>query len=186
MPTRSQPNDSAFQAFLDAARQQASQTLFVPLDKLSGKQGVKQAAHAAFLTPDEPKQPGQHRVSGQKPISLGKGRTGPSVGDNQSDRVLAAFIQGLEAAAFQLSQDKAIGPLEFAALLQGFEDRQAALDEAVGKAQKLAVKALTPAEQRCLLAEKIAGDIRDRRDFVAIHAIIAAFVTVPWSRRLTQ
>jgi hypothetical protein len=162
MSTLSQPNSSACQAFLDEARQQASQTLYGALDKLLEKlvekQGAKQATHAVLLRPDEPKQSAErHRASGQKPTLLGKLRQGPSAGDHRTCGGLAEFIQDLEAASVQLSHDKAIEPLAFAALLKRFEDQQAAHDEAVANAKKLA-------------------------DIV----ITAAFVSGPWKRRLKQ
>lgn len=101
---------------------------------------------------------------------------------SESDEGFAEFMQDLEAAAVRLTNDKAIGSLDFALLLKGFEDRQTTRNQAVVESQKLAVKALMQAEQRCLLAEKIAAEICERRDFVAGNAIIATFVTGPWAQ----
>jgi hypothetical protein len=162
MPTLSQPKSYACQAFLDEARQQASQTLYGAVDKLLiklvEKQSAKQAAHAGLLRPDEPKQSAaQHRASGQEPISLGKLQQSPSVGDHRTYGGLAEFIQDLEAATAQLSHDEAIEPLAFAALLKRFEDQQAAHDEVAANAKKLAAIAIT-----------------------------TAFVTGPWERCLKQ
>jgi hypothetical protein len=158
MPTTPQPNFSTYQAFLNEARQLASQTPYAAQDKRLEKQGVKQAAYASHLTPDEPNPPVTHeRLVGQKPTSPDKGRLGPLSGDHQSDGEFAEFLQDLEAATFQLSHDKAIEPLAFDALLKRFEDQQAFHDEAVSEAKKLAAIAIT-----------------------------AAFVTVPWARCLKQ
>ena len=101
---------------------------------------------------------------------------------SESDEGFAEFMQDLEVAAVRLGNDKAIGSLDFAALLKNFEDRQTARDEAVVEVQKRAVKALMQAEQRYLLAEKIAHEISQRRDFVVSNPIITAFVTGPWAQ----
>ena len=101
---------------------------------------------------------------------------------SESDEGFAEFMQDLEVAAVRLTNDKAIGSLDFASLLKNFEDRQTARNQAVVESQKLAVKALMQAEQRYLLAEKIAAEICERRDFVAGNAIIATFVTGPWAQ----
>ncbi len=101
---------------------------------------------------------------------------------NESEEGFAEFMQDLEAAAARLTNNKAIGSLDFAALLKGFEDRQNTRNQAVAEAQKLAVKALMQAEQRYLLAEKIAIEVRQRNDFMPGNAIIAAFITGPWAQ----
>lgn len=101
---------------------------------------------------------------------------------SESDEGFAEFMQDLEMAAVRLGNDKAIGSLDFAALLKNFEDRQTARNQAVVEVQKRAVKALMQAEQRYLLAEKIAQEIRQRRDFVVSNPIIATFVTGPWAQ----
>ena len=101
---------------------------------------------------------------------------------SESDEGFAEFMQDLEVAAVRLTNDKAIGSLDFASLLKNFEDRQTARNQAVVESQTLAVKALMQAEQRYLLAEKIAAEICERRDFVAGNAIIATFVTGPWAQ----
>lgn len=101
---------------------------------------------------------------------------------NESDEGFAEFMQDLQASTERLAQNKAIHSLDFAALLKGFEDRQAVRNQVMAESQKLAVKALMQAEQRYLLAEKIALEIRQRRDFVAGNAVIAAFVTGPWAQ----
>lgn len=101
---------------------------------------------------------------------------------SEADEGFAEFMQDLQASAKRLTQNKAIGSLDFAALLKGFEDRQAVRNQAAAESQKRAVQALMQAEQRHLLAEKIAAEIRQRRDFVAGNAIVATFVTGPWSQ----
>jgi hypothetical protein len=101
---------------------------------------------------------------------------------HETDEGFAEFMQDLAAAADRLSNGKAIGSLDFGALLKSFEDRQTARNQAVVDAQKLAVKALMQAEQRYLLAEKIAAEICQRRDFLADNPIIATFVTGPWAQ----
>jgi len=101
---------------------------------------------------------------------------------SESEEGFVEFMQDLEAASERLTNKKAIGSLDFAALLKGFEDRQNARNQAVFEAQKLAVKALMQAEQRHLLAEKIGLELRQRSDFLAGNAIIASFVTGPWAQ----
>jgi hypothetical protein len=100
----------------------------------------------------------------------------------ETDEGFAEFMQDLAVTADRLSNDKTVGSLDFGALLKDFEDRQTARNQAVVDAQKLAVKALMQAEQRYLLAEKIAAEICQRRDFLADNHIIATFVTGPWAQ----
>lgn len=101
---------------------------------------------------------------------------------SEADEGFAEFMQDLQESADRLTQNEAIESLDFAGLLQGFEARQAARNQVVAESQKLAVKALMQAEQRHLLAEKIAFEIRQRSDFIAGNAIIATFVTGPWAQ----
>ncbi len=101
---------------------------------------------------------------------------------SETDEGFAEFMLDLQASAERLTQNKAIQSLDFAALLNEFEDRQAVRNQMVAESQKLAVTSLMQAEQRYLLAEQIALEIRQRRDFVAGNAIIAAFVTGPWAQ----
>jgi Protein of unknown function (DUF1631) len=61
---------------------------------------------------------------------------------SEADEGFAEFMQDLQASANRLTQNKAIGSLDFAALLKGFEDRQVLRNQAVAESQKLAVKAL--------------------------------------------
>ena len=101
---------------------------------------------------------------------------------SEADEGFGEFMQDLQASAERLAQNTSIQSLDFAALLKTFEERQTARNQAVAASQKLAVKALMQAEQRHLLAEKIALEIRQRRDFAGVNAVIAGFVTGPWAQ----
>jgi hypothetical protein len=98
----------------------------------------------------------------------------------------AAFIEPLQQAVEVLLSTHIAGadPFDFALKT---------LDEAWGDAQQRdrryrekAVRALLQAEQRNLLAEKIAKDMRLRPDVAGAPREIAAFVTGPWSQVMAQ
>jgi hypothetical protein len=101
---------------------------------------------------------------------------------SQDDIGFAEFLHDLQATFKPLLHDKILVAQDFAGRLQDFEDRLALKNQAVAAAQKLAVHALIQAEQRNLLAEKIALEIRQRPDFVVGNATLAAFMTGPWAQ----
>ncbi len=96
------------------------------------------------------------------------------------------FMQDLNAIAVLLTEEDASDAKHFEVLLHDFEGRQARRNQAVVDAQKLAVQALLQAEQRNLLAEKIATEIRSRSDFVTGHPAITSFITGPWAQVMAK
>lgn len=105
---------------------------------------------------------------------------------SQDDGGFDEFMQDLQASIEPLAQDNVRAAQDFADLLQDFEDLQARRNQVVSEAQKLAVQALIQAEQRNLLAEKIASEIRQRSDFVAGNLTLAAFITGPWAQVIAK
>ena len=96
------------------------------------------------------------------------------------------FLQYLNEVAVLLSDEGLNDSDGFARLLQDFERRQSRNIPENRKAQRLAVQALLQAEQRNLMAAKIATEIRVRPDFINDNRIITAFLTGPWSQVLAQ
>ena len=98
----------------------------------------------------------------------------------------AEFLQYLNKVAVLLSDEGLNDSEGFARLLQDFERRQSRNIPENRKAQRLAVQALLQAEQRNLMAVKIAAEIRVRPDFINDNRLITAFLTGPWSQVLAQ
>ncbi|MEP6965877.1 MAG: DUF1631 family protein, partial [Polaromonas sp.] len=96
------------------------------------------------------------------------------------------FMQNLNEVAVLLTEEHARDAQHFATLLQDFESGLARGGQAHREAQSRAVQALLQAEQRNLLAVKIAAEIRARPDFVADNRIITAFLTGPWSQVMAK
>jgi len=96
------------------------------------------------------------------------------------------FLQHLREVAVLLADPGVSNSEDFARLLQDFERRQSRNTPEHRKAQRLAVQALLQAEQRNLMAVKIAAEIRVRPDFINDNRIITAFLTGPWSQVLAQ
>ncbi len=96
------------------------------------------------------------------------------------------FLQYLNEVAVLLSDEGLNDSEGFARLLQDFERRQSRNIPENRKVQRLAVQALLQAEQRNLMAVKIAAEIRARPDFINDNRIITAFLTGPWSQVLAQ
>ncbi|MDB5777665.1 MAG: hypothetical protein JWP79_578 [Polaromonas sp.] len=96
------------------------------------------------------------------------------------------FLQHLREVAVLLA-DEGVGDSEdFARLLHDFQRRQSRNTPENRKAQRVAVQALLQAEQRNLMAVKIAAEIRARPDFINDNRIITAFLTGPWSQVMAQ
>ena len=98
----------------------------------------------------------------------------------------AAFIEPLQQAVEVLLSTRMEGAEPFDYALK-------TLEEAWGEAQRRdrhqrekAVRALLKAEQRNLLADRIARELRERPDVHAAPREVAAFVTGPWSQVLAQ
>ncbi len=113
--------------------------------------------------------------------------TAKSLAYNSEDAAgFADYMGDLQNVAALLIDGQAGSEQDFEAVLQDFEARYAKRNEAAAAAQKLAVQALLQAEQRNLLAEKIALEIRQRSDFVPGNNIITAFVTGPWAQVMAK
>ncbi|NML84982.1 DUF1631 family protein [Polaromonas sp.] len=98
----------------------------------------------------------------------------------------AEFMHNLRGVAALLTEEHASDAQHFATLLQDFENGQARNGQQHREAQSRAVRALLQAEQRNLLAVKIASEIRVRSDFVVGNRIIRVFLTGPWSQVMAK
>nr|WP_177219044.1 DUF1631 family protein [Polaromonas sp. OV174] len=98
----------------------------------------------------------------------------------------SGFMENLRAVAALLTEEHASDARHFAALLEDFEHKQASYNREARESQNRAVQALLQAEQRNLLAEKIAAEIRGRADFVPGNRIITNFLTGPWAQVMAK
>lgn len=92
------------------------------------------------------------------------------------------FMQQLDGMASALQDVDRYDASIFAHLLELFEQLQARQAVETAQTQNRAVQALLQAEQRNLLADRIASEIRARPDFRGDSRIIAAFLTGPWAQ----
>jgi hypothetical protein len=98
----------------------------------------------------------------------------------------AQFMLNLQEVAALLTEEHASDAEHFAELLGRFERRQASHTPENRQAQRRAVQALLQAEQRNMMAVKIAAEIRARPDFVEGNRIITAFLTGPWAQVMAK
>ena len=91
------------------------------------------------------------------------------------------FMQDIRDVSAVLREGHLDATQDFAALLTDFEGKQHRETPEENMAQEAAVQALLRAEQRNLLAEKIAQEIRARPDFISGNGAIASFLTGPWA-----
>ena len=105
---------------------------------------------------------------------------------SESAAGFAEFMHDLHEMAELLTEEHASDGQHFATLLTTFEARQASRSSGLGEAQNRAVQALLQAEQRNLLAEKIATEIRARSDFISVSRVVTAFLTGPWAQVLAK
>ncbi|WP_084181259.1 DUF1631 family protein [Polaromonas glacialis] len=105
---------------------------------------------------------------------------------NENAAGFPEFLQHLRELAVLLADESVSDSEDFARLLHNFESRQGRNTPENRKAQRLAVQALLQAEQRNLMAVKIAAEIRARPDFIGDNRIITAFLTGPWAQVLAQ
>ncbi|MCY1170230.1 hypothetical protein D9M73_102930 [compost metagenome] len=98
----------------------------------------------------------------------------------------SGFMQDLQDIAPLLTEEHASDAQHFATLLKTFETSQALRSSGNNESQSLAVQALLQAEQRNLLAEKIAAEIRARPDFVSGNRVVTAFLTGPWAQVMAR
>ena len=93
----------------------------------------------------------------------------------------APFMKDIQEVSTVLKDGYLGDAQDFAALLADFEEKQHQQTPQADVAQGAAVQALLRAEQRNLLAEKIAQEIRARPDFISGNGAIASFLTGPWA-----
>lgn len=105
---------------------------------------------------------------------------------NENAAGFPEFLQHLREVAGLLADEGVSDSEDFARLLQDFERRQSRNTPENRKAQRVAVQALLQAEQRNLMAVKIAAEIRARPDFIDDNRLITAFLTGPWAQVLAQ
>lgn len=98
----------------------------------------------------------------------------------------AQFMLNLQEVAVLLTEEHASDADHFAELLQNFERKQTRHTPENRQAQRRAVQALLQAEQRNLMAVKIAAEIRARPDFVDVNRTITAFLTGPWAQVMAR
>jgi hypothetical protein len=92
----------------------------------------------------------------------------------------AAFLEPLQQAVEALLATRRDGPEPFEFALHTLEEAWGDLQQRDRHHREKAVRALLQAEQRNLLATKLAGEMRRRPDVAAAPREVAAFVTGPW------
>lgn len=98
----------------------------------------------------------------------------------------SGFMDDLQDVASLLTEEHASDAQHFATLLKSFEQSQAIRNAVDSESQGRAVQALLQAEQRNLMAEKVAAEIRARPDFVSGNRIVTAFFTGPWAQVMAK
>ncbi|MEC5213072.1 hypothetical protein RCH06_001617 [Polaromonas sp. CG_9.5] len=96
------------------------------------------------------------------------------------------FMQSLQEVAHLLAEEHASDAQHFSELLRNFERKQRRNTPENRQAQRRAVQALVQAEERNLLAIKIAAEIRVRPDFVDRHPLITGFLVGPWAQVMAK
>ena len=96
------------------------------------------------------------------------------------------FMQSLQEVADLLTEEHAGDAQHFSELLRNFERKQRRNTPENRQAQRRAVQALVQAEERNLLAIKIAAEIRARPDFVDRHPLITGFLVGPWAQVMAK
>lgn len=98
----------------------------------------------------------------------------------------AGFMKNLEAMAPLLTEEHAGDAPHFATLLEEFERQQARSTPEYRQTELRAVRALLQVEQRNLLAEKMAADIRRHPDWRGGSPVIGDFLTGPWAQVMAK
>ena len=96
------------------------------------------------------------------------------------------FMQSLQEVAHSLTQEHAGDAQHFSELLRNFERKQSRNTPENRQGQRRAVQALVQAEERNLLAIKIAAEIRARPDFVDRNPLITGFLVGPWAQVMAK
>jgi hypothetical protein len=97
-----------------------------------------------------------------------------------------AFLDGLEQAVEALLETRATGAQPFEIALEALQEAWTEAQPRARRSRERAVRALLRAEQRNLLAERLAAQIRARPDAQAAPAEALAFLTGPWAQVLAQ
>lgn len=97
-----------------------------------------------------------------------------------------AFIEPLRQAVEVLRETRIRGPEPFDFAVKTLEDAWGRIARRDREHRERAVKALLNAEQRNLLAEKVARGLRQRPDLQGAPREVVAFVTGPWSQVIAQ
>jgi len=92
----------------------------------------------------------------------------------------AAFLEPLQQAVEALLATRREGPEPFEFALHTLQEAWGDQQQRDRHLREKAVRALLQAEQRNLLAAKLAGEMRRRPDVAAAPRDVAAFVTGPW------
>jgi hypothetical protein len=98
----------------------------------------------------------------------------------------AAFLEPLQQAVEVLLATHVGGPEPFDFALKSLEEAWGDEQQRDRRYREKAVRALLQAEQRNLLAARLASEMRRRPDIAAAPREIAAFVTGPWSQVMAQ
>jgi hypothetical protein len=98
----------------------------------------------------------------------------------------AAFLEPLQQAVDVLVSTRVEGAEPFDFALKSLEEAWGDLEQRDRHHREKAVRALLQAEQRNLLAAKIAKELRERTDVVAAPREVATFVLGPWSQVMAQ
>ena len=98
----------------------------------------------------------------------------------------AGFMLDLHEVAVLLTEEHASDAEHFAALLQDFEQRQLHRSRQADETRARAIDAMRQAEERNVLAGKIAAEIRIRPGFIASSPVVAAFLMGPWSQVMAK
>ena len=96
------------------------------------------------------------------------------------------FMQSLQEVAHSLTEEHAGDAQHFSELLRNFERKQSRNTPENRQGQRRAVQALVQAEERNLLAIKIAAEIRARPDFVDRNPLITGFLVGPWAQVMAK
>jgi len=98
----------------------------------------------------------------------------------------AAFIEPLHQAVEVLLSTRMEGAAPFDYALKTLEDAWGEAQQRDRHQREKAVRALLKAEQRNLLAERIAKEMRERGDVQSAPREVMAFITGPWAQVLAQ
>jgi hypothetical protein len=98
----------------------------------------------------------------------------------------AAFLEPLQQAVDVLVSTRVEGAEPFDFALKSLEEAWGDLEQRDRHHREKAVRALLQAEQRNLLAAKIAKEMRERADVAAAPREVGTFVLGPWSQVMAQ